>query len=493
VKKGLVSVIVPTYNRPESLRRTLESIFRQSYRNLEVIVVDDGSEVDISRSVEGFPVRKVIRQKHAGANIARNRGFALSRGEYLFICDDDLELEPHLLRKLVRALKAKPRKAYAYCGFRVDGKVRGMGRFDPERLRRKNYISGVSLIRRSKFPGFDPGIRRLQDWDLWLTMLERGEEGVQVPEVLFETTLRNSPSISDDSNPSGWTYAHAYRVVARKHKLSHVPKPLEALVRVYDSRQDLQEAYPEVKCGDYTQLIAWAYHVITRGVSDEAFGDLLEYKKTYKEMHMKSLSSKGSTAATIHRLQRQLKKRNTRIFKLQKEFEERTQWTLKLQEEIKQRDARIQDLDNTASEWKGWIESLKREMESRDSHIRRMRTTIDEWKNWIPRLQDEIRELRTRASNLQTELEQVNREFEERTEWALRLDKEVKEKDQRIVELEKEIRHLAEWGQNLDKVVAEKDQTIKQLQKELEERTEWAKRLDAEIQSLRSQARATGN
>ena len=215
--KGLVSIIIPTWNRPESLRKTLESVFRQSYRKFEVIVVDDGSEIDISQAVKGYPIRTLIRQEHLGASVARNNGFAESRGEFLLFCDDDVELKTCFLEKMVEALKKNPKKAFAYCGFERDGEIAAMEPFDPKRLRKENYINTVSLIRRSEFPGFDPSLKRLQDWNLWLTMLEKNCEGVWVPELLFRTTRTNWPRISDDSSPGGWTYDHAYRVVVEKH------------------------------------------------------------------------------------------------------------------------------------------------------------------------------------------------------------------------------------------------------------------------------------
>ena len=295
-KRNLVSIIVPTHNRPESLKRTLDSILVQSYKSFEIIVVDDGSELDISKAIRGYPVRKIVRQKHSGANIARNRGFAQSNGEFVLFCDDDVELNPLFLEKMVQAMKANPEKAYAYCGFDVDGKIIGMEPFDPEKLKKHNYIDTVSLIVRSKFPGFDPKIKRLQDWDLWLTMLERGCEGIWVPEVLFRKTWKNYPRITDDSNPDSWTYMHAQIAVAEKHNTSPFPEALEALVRVYHLRPDLQEVCPEARWGDYRRLIDWAYNVVTGKFLDETCSDLRAHEKAYQDMRIEKEKMKSELA-----------------------------------------------------------------------------------------------------------------------------------------------------------------------------------------------------
>jgi glycosyltransferase involved in cell wall biosynthesis len=213
-----------------------------------------------------------------GANFARNHGFTHSRGEFLFICDDDIRLNHNFLERMVQALKANPDKAYAYCGFEMDGKVFGMEHFNSEKLRKNNYISGISLIRRICFPGFDPSIKRLQDWDLWLTMLENGFEGVLVPSVLFSTTRENKPNITDDSSPNGWTYTHAYLVISRKHERKNVSEVLWTIASIYYLRPDLQKAFPEAKKGDYTRMIEWAYNVVTGKIFDETKNELTKHE-----------------------------------------------------------------------------------------------------------------------------------------------------------------------------------------------------------------------
>jgi hypothetical protein len=80
-----------------------------------------------------------------------------------------------------------------------------------ERLRRENYISTMSLIRRTAFPGWDESVLRLQDYDLWLTMSMRGYRGAYVPRVLFAALYVDKGITRTDG------YADALRVVHRKH------------------------------------------------------------------------------------------------------------------------------------------------------------------------------------------------------------------------------------------------------------------------------------
>lgn len=71
----------------------------------------------------------------------------------------------------------------------------------------------MSVIRRSGFPGFDESLRRLQDYDLWLTMLGRGQRGVYCGAEVFSTLVRNGITYAPDAQP----YEEALRVVRRKH------------------------------------------------------------------------------------------------------------------------------------------------------------------------------------------------------------------------------------------------------------------------------------
>jgi Glycosyl transferase family 2 len=84
------SVIIPTYNRAELLRETLDSVLRQEGTDYEIIVVDDGSPEDLSQLAEEYRTRVTfLRQENAGPSAARNRGAAAARGEYLAFLDSD--------------------------------------------------------------------------------------------------------------------------------------------------------------------------------------------------------------------------------------------------------------------------------------------------------------------------------------------------------------------------------------------------------------------
>ncbi len=102
-----VSVIIPLYNKSATIERTIASVRAQSFRDFELIVVDDGSTDGSASKVTGADVR-LIRQPNAGPGAARNRGVREARGAYLAFLDADDEWLPGYLEKSVQLLDAQP-------------------------------------------------------------------------------------------------------------------------------------------------------------------------------------------------------------------------------------------------------------------------------------------------------------------------------------------------------------------------------------------------
>jgi glycosyltransferase involved in cell wall biosynthesis len=112
-----VSVIIPTYNRADIVRKAIDSVLRQTYSNLEVIVVDDGSTDNTQSRLRFYGDRiRVLTQANCGPSVARNRGIAVARGEILaFLDSDDYWLPTKLARQLAVLNKAGPSVACCLC------------------------------------------------------------------------------------------------------------------------------------------------------------------------------------------------------------------------------------------------------------------------------------------------------------------------------------------------------------------------------------------
>lgn len=227
----MISIIIPVYNQAEKISRTLDSLLNQSYQDFEVLIIDDGSTDNItavaaeqkSKFAQQGIRYEFLHQTNQGAPAARNAGWRLAKGEYLFFCDADAQLQPNCLELLLKGLAETPQASYAYPSFFWGRKLFKLEKFSPERLRQAPFIHTMALIRAQDFPasGWDESIKKLQDWDLWLTMLAQNKVGVFVDEILFE--------ISPGGYISNWLPSIAYKVLPF---LSQVKKYKQAVVRV---------------------------------------------------------------------------------------------------------------------------------------------------------------------------------------------------------------------------------------------------------------------
>ncbi|MBT4857366.1 glycosyltransferase family 2 protein [Candidatus Uhrbacteria bacterium] len=234
----LITVIIPTYQHADSLPGCLDRILGGSYKNIEVIVVNDGSTDntrDILSQYSHDDRLITVWQDNQGSNAARMTGYGLASGEYLLFCDADVVMHVNMIQVMYDTLQDFPEASYTYAGFKFGWKRFRPLEFDADRLRKHNYIHTTSLIRRKDFPGFDLDVKRLQDWDVWLTMLEQGNEGVMIPAELFEVLVDGDSRIGSAWMPSflyklpwnwiGWRparlrkYEEAREAMKKKHNL----------------------------------------------------------------------------------------------------------------------------------------------------------------------------------------------------------------------------------------------------------------------------------
>jgi glycosyltransferase involved in cell wall biosynthesis len=210
----MISIIIPVYNQAKKLIRTLESIARQTYLDYEVIIVNDGSRDNVENIFASYHKKLnsnnnylFINQNNQGAPAARNRGFREAKGDYLLFCDADMVLKPAALEIMASALAGNQSVSYAYSSFYWGHKFFRVGEFDSEKLKKEPFIHTAALIRRSDFPnmGWDTNIKKFQDWDLWLTMLEQGKVGIWIPESLF--------TVSPGGTISSWLPSFIYKLL----------------------------------------------------------------------------------------------------------------------------------------------------------------------------------------------------------------------------------------------------------------------------------------
>ena len=220
----LVSVIIPTFNRPAMLRESVESVLRQTYKHWEVVVINDGG-VDVTALLASFHaedrVRSVSHQTNQGLAGARNSGLLAARGAFVAYLDDDDIFYPEHLATLVQALGSKGAVAYtdAYRAHQIRQGERYVVSqrdvpysfdFDCDRILVENFIPVLCVMHARECVDqvglFDPSLKRLEDWDLWIRMSRRFQF-IHVPKITCEFRWRDDGSTMTSARGIGFTWA----------------------------------------------------------------------------------------------------------------------------------------------------------------------------------------------------------------------------------------------------------------------------------------------
>ena len=199
----VVSVILPTFNRADRLKEALGSVFGQTYRDFEVIVIDDGSTDDTIRTVRTFGDRiRCIRQENRGPAAARNAGVAVARGKYIAFLDDDDIWYPRKLELQAPILDGDPNIALVCgAGYAVHGEKRTplawvLPSFAPSPSQvvqwflAGNFIGMCSVLVRAatlRSNGvFEGRHSPCEDTDMWLRLASRGYRFAYLSEPTWE-------------------------------------------------------------------------------------------------------------------------------------------------------------------------------------------------------------------------------------------------------------------------------------------------------------------
>jgi len=212
---GLVSVVIPTKDRPEMLRRAVSSVLGQTYAPIEVIVVDDGSAEPARAAIDDLDtgdVERVVLRRHEdnqGGAAARNTGLREAQGAYVSFLDDDDAWLPEKLDAQVPALREAGNEAgVAFVGNRqldadgnvIDVHIRRTDGDVAERILYGNYIGSFSgvLLRRSLVETVGPLDERFPAWQDWeyFVRLAQETEFVAVPEPLVRRYIDHDDRIS---------------------------------------------------------------------------------------------------------------------------------------------------------------------------------------------------------------------------------------------------------------------------------------------------------
>lgn len=212
-----ISFICPVYKKPpEVFKRCLRRLFDQSLKKVEVICVFDGPDPVLEEIASKFPVKSIVIE-HGGAPKARNRGLVEASGDYVSFWDSDCYIKPEASKRAIQEFELKPEIDFVYSGYEMAGERGGFDSesFDPYSLTCGNYISSMAFIKKEKAFAWDETLKGAQDWDYWLTAVEKGLKGSFIQGYPFI-----ADSNSDGISQSAWSTENretTIRIVKEKH------------------------------------------------------------------------------------------------------------------------------------------------------------------------------------------------------------------------------------------------------------------------------------
>lgn len=219
MKKPRFSFIIPCYKAENTIAKAIGSMLDQDFKDFEIICVLDGPDEMTESIIKSFPEVKYKVIEHGGAPKARNEGFKMSTGEIVLFSDSDVYWNAGILRKMNEEFEKDPDLGFVYAGFRWSD-MSGAHvpcDFDPYLLKICNFIDTGNPVRREwveKVGGWDESLKRWQDWDLWLRIVEAGAKGKKISDISRSADPPKEGSISGTDN-----YAPTYHIVRQKHEM----------------------------------------------------------------------------------------------------------------------------------------------------------------------------------------------------------------------------------------------------------------------------------
>jgi glycosyltransferase involved in cell wall biosynthesis len=225
-QKDLLSVVVPFYNMGPYVEESLQSIYGSDYKNIEVIVVNDGSNdqasIDVLKALQNKYPFILVEQTNKGLSAARNTGVQHTNGEFLAFLDPDDTVQPTYFSKAIHILKSKQNVHFAGCWAQYFEKSTGSWpAFTPEPpyLLYHNMINSSALIYKkiafTQNGWNDPQLEYgLEDWESVINLTKHGWRGVVIPEKLWNYRIRQTSMVRNFTREK---LLYSYRYIAQKH------------------------------------------------------------------------------------------------------------------------------------------------------------------------------------------------------------------------------------------------------------------------------------
>jgi glycosyltransferase involved in cell wall biosynthesis len=195
-----VTIIIPVYNAGNYITESLDSAFAQTYKNLDVVCIDDCSTDNSVAIIQEYrktlpDTRQLILlqlEKNSGPSVARNKGIQIAQGTYILPLDADDKIDPAYTEKAINCFIADPSVDVVYCRATTIGddvSPYDFPPYDPGIMVVRNLVFATAFFKKSdwaRYNGYNENMRTgLEDWDFWLHFTEDNKKFFQMAETLF--------------------------------------------------------------------------------------------------------------------------------------------------------------------------------------------------------------------------------------------------------------------------------------------------------------------
>ena len=228
----MISVVIPTHNRADLLPRAIKSVQAQTLKDLEILIVSDGSEDNTREVVETLAkddnrIKFIEYYPAKGGNIARNIGIENASGEYVAFLDDDDEFMPEKLEKQIAVMTSDAKIGMVYTGVRAiyvneDVEYSSVPKAEgdlSDKILLDNIIGTTSTVMVRKelllqAGKFDVQLRALQDFDLWIRVCQLCKVGFVSDEMIYYYNYTGTKQVSALTDK----YIESFAYINNKYK-----------------------------------------------------------------------------------------------------------------------------------------------------------------------------------------------------------------------------------------------------------------------------------
>lgn len=227
----IISVVIPCYNHGEFLGDAVDSVLRSDFEGYEIVIVNDGSTDPFTLRVFNDMAKRfadnrrvtIIHQENLGLSSARNAAISRAAGEYILPLDADNRIRPDYLRKAVGVLDQNRDAGVVYAYANLFGEKKGVWTFPPfdsRKLLIENFVEACSVFRKKIWEecnGYDPAmVIGYEDWDFWISAMEKGWKFHLIKEALFDYRVRKDSMAAGCNVPENHRQVISY--ICQKHR-----------------------------------------------------------------------------------------------------------------------------------------------------------------------------------------------------------------------------------------------------------------------------------